>query len=297
MNECNIPEMPLVESVFHPSDFSAASENAFAHALAIACLRRAKFTIFHAGGKSAGKEWTYFPAVRSTLQRWGVLAEGSPRSAVFEKLGVAVEKVDVRRNNPLRACLDYLEENPTDLIVLATEGKEGLPLWIKRSVAEELSRRTQTMTLFVPRASRGFVSMQDGELSLRHILIPVDHKPCPQAAIQFATRAAKLMGDDVVDITLIHVANGDEMPEIELTEDPSWSWTKLHRRGEVVEEIIEAANEISADLIVMMTVGHEGILDTLRGSTSEQVLRHAPCPLLAVPEAWVDRIGSAKLDT
>ena len=65
----------------------------------------------------------------------------------------------------------------------------------------------------------------------------------------------------------------------------------------MVEEIIEAANEISADLIVMMTVGHEGILDTLRGSTSEQVLRHAPCPLLAVPEAWVDRVGSAKLDT
>lgn len=294
MNECNVPEMPLVESVFHPSDFSAASQNAFAHALAIACLRRAKFTILHAGGKSAGKEWTYFPAVRSTLERWGVLAEGSPRSAVFEKLGVAVEKIDMPRSNPLRACLDYLEENQTDIIVLATEGREGLPQWIKRSVAEELTRRTRTMTLFVPSGSRGFVSLQDGELSLRKILIPVDHQPCSQAAIQFATRAAKLMGDDVVDITLIHVANDSEMPDIDLPEDPSWSWSKLHRRGEVVEEIIKAAKEVSADLIVMMTAGHDGILDALRGSTSEQVLRHAQCPLLAVPGAWVDRVASGK---
>jgi len=294
MNECNIPEMPLVELVFHPSDFSKASQNAFAHALAIACRRKAKFTVFHAGGKLAGKEWTHFPAVRATLERWGVLQEGSPRSAVFETLGVAVEKIDVAHSNPLRACLNYLENYPTDLIVLATEGREGLPLWIKRSVAEELSRQSKTMTLFVPGGSHGFVSSRKGKLTLRKILIPVDHKPCPQAAIQFATRAAKLLGDDVVDITLVHISNSSEMPDIDLPEDPSWSWKKLHRQGEVVDEIIKAANETSADLIAMVTAGHEGILDALRGSTSEQILRHSPCPVLAVPNAWVTAVASGE---
>jgi len=34
---------------------------------------------------------------------------------------------------------------------------------------------------------------------------------------------------------------------------------------------------------VMSTAGHEGFLDALRGSVTEQVLRHSPCPLLAVP--------------
>jgi nucleotide-binding universal stress UspA family protein len=291
MNECNIPDMPLVESVFHPSDFSKASENAFAHALSVACLRKAKFTIFHAGGKLAGKEWSHFPAVRTTLERWGVLGKGSPRSAVFETLGVAVEKIDLPHSNPLKACLNYLEETPTDLIVLATEGREGLPQWIKRSVAEELALRTQTMTLFVPNASRGFVSSQDGELTLRKILIPVDHKPCPQAAVQFATRAAKLMGDEVVGITIVHVGDSSEMHDIDLPEDPSWSWKKLYRRGEVVDEIIKAANEVSADMIAMVTAGHEGILGALRGSTSEHVLRHSPCPLLAVPDAWVGKVA------
>jgi nucleotide-binding universal stress UspA family protein len=291
MNGSNIPEMPFVESVFHPSDFSEASQNAFAHALAIACLRNTKFTIFHAGGKSAGKEWDLFPAVRSTLMRWGVLEEGSPRSAVFEKLGVAVKKIDLAHSNPLKACLKYLEENPTDLIVLATMGREGLPQWIQRSVAEKLARRTQTMTLFVPSASRGFVSFRDGEPTLRKILIPVDHKPSPQAAIQYATRATKLIGDDLVDITLVYVSDAGEMPDIDLPEDSSWSWKKLHRRGEVVDEIIKVANEISADLIAMVTAGHEGILDALRGSTSEQILRHSPCPVLAVPDEWVTAVA------
>jgi nucleotide-binding universal stress UspA family protein len=35
--------------------------------------------------------------------------------------------------------------------------------------------------------------------------------------------------------------------------------------------------------MMMATAGHEGILDALRGSVTQQVLRQAPCPLLAVP--------------
>jgi nucleotide-binding universal stress UspA family protein len=34
----------------------------------------------------------------------------------------------------------------------------------------------------------------------------------------------------------------------------------------------------------MSTDGRNGFLDVLRGSHSERVLRHAPCPLLAIPD-------------
>jgi len=35
----------------------------------------------------------------------------------------------------------------------------------------------------------------------------------------------------------------------------------------------------------MPTAGHQGFLDALRGSTTEQVLRKAPCPVLAIRTA------------
>lgn len=70
-----------------------------------------------------------------------------------------------------------------------------------------------------------------------------------------------------------------------LPEDPSWSWNRVHKRGEVIDEIIKEANRLSADLIAMMTEGHNGFLDALRGSVTEQVLRQSPCPVLAVPKA------------
>jgi nucleotide-binding universal stress UspA family protein len=59
----------------------------------------------------------------------------------------------------------------------------------------------------------------------------------------------------------------------------------LFRLGNIVKSIIDAAVEFEIDMIVMPTAGHQGVLDALRGSTTERVLRHAPCPLLAISVA------------
>ena len=54
------------------------------------------------------------------------------------------------------------------------------------------------------------------------------------------------------------------------------------RYGNVVQTIVDAAVEYDVDLICMPTAGHHGVLDALRGSTTERVLREAPRPLLAI---------------
>jgi nucleotide-binding universal stress UspA family protein len=284
--EPNSLNIPFVTSVLHPSDFSAGSEQAFAHALAIALLRQTRFTIIHAGRRYLDEdEWTKFPPVRATLERWGLLKQGSPRSAVFDELAVKVKKVNVRGLSPLGAILDYLDEHATDLIVLATEGREGLPRWIRPSAAQKLARQSSTMTLFVPNAGRGFVSLADGELSLRRILVAVDQRPDPRAAITYAGRAATRLGDPPVATMLLHVGDADGMSALDLPDAPGCSWQTLRRSGDVVEEIVRASSEHDVDLIVMTTRGPEGVLDALRGSVTEQVLRRASCPLLAVPAA------------
>ena len=53
--------------------------------------------------------------------------------------------------------------------------------------------------------------------------------------------------------------------------------------GDVVDQILNTSEDHDADLIVMPTQGRDGFLDALRGSTTEQVLRAARCPVLAVP--------------
>ena len=174
------------------------------------------------------------------------------------------------------------EKNPTDLIVLATEGGDGLPGWIRPSTAERLARRSGTLTLFVPKGGAGFVSPTEGSVSLRRILVPVDHSPDPNRALAYATRAARLAAQPGVQITALHVGDGS-LPTLDLPDLPDCTFEVVRESGEVVEEIGRAAREREVGLIVMATEGHNGILDALRGSVTERVLRRCERPLLAVP--------------
>ena len=281
MMERKVEELFFVESVLHPTDFSAESDEAFAHALAVALVRRTEFTLLHAGRQMIGEdEWTKFPRIRETLERWNLLSKGSPRSAIFDELSVRVTKANMR-GPALAATVDYLEKHPADLVVLASEGREGLARFIRPSTAEVISRRSRTMTLFVPHGCRGFVSLEDGEVTLKRILVPVDSHLNSTAALLFATRAASIASGEVVDIQMLHV--GKNMPSVEVPRAPDCAWTSILREGEVVDAILATAEQQNADLIVMATAGHDGILDALRGSVTEQVLRGASCPLLAVP--------------
>lgn len=287
-HETYLPAMksriPLVGSVLHPTDFSEASHRAFAHALAVSVLRQTKLTILHVGkGLRGDVDWDDFPQVRETLERWKLLEPGSPRSAVFDELKVKVSKQTVQGWNPVRATRKFLEKKPHDLVVLATEGSGGGPDWLHRSDAEAIARGSDSMTLFVPsRAKHGIVSPENGDLTLKNILVPVDAKIGSAAAIEFARRTAEIIGDGDVRITVVHV--GEQMPPIpELPEGSGWTWQTELRHGEPVESILAAADDLDANLIVMTTSGRDSLDQALLGSITERVLRTADCPVLAVP--------------
>src|SRR5262245_17379668 len=75
--ETKPPEGNLMVTIFHPSDFTPASESAFAHALKIALVTKARLEIMHVAHSGEDVHWTDFPRVRETLEGWNLLPEGS----------------------------------------------------------------------------------------------------------------------------------------------------------------------------------------------------------------------------
>ena len=280
-------EPVFVSSVFHPTDFSEASNLAFAHALAVALLRETDLTILHVGRDFLGEdEWTKFPAVRRTLESWGCLEPGSPRSAVLEQLNVRVKKVNLRGLRPAAAISKYVNEHEIDLVVLATEVRDGLPGWLEGSVAERVARETKIMTLFVPAGGRGFVNPRDGSIHVSRILVPVAHEPSARSAIVYASRLAQIASKPV-EIVLLHVGEGPA-PAVAQPSDPQLRFRVEQRSGDVIDEIDRAARELDVDLIAMTTDGRDGFLGVLgRGSHTERLVRRVACPVLAVPVARV----------
>jgi nucleotide-binding universal stress UspA family protein len=270
-----------VESIFHPSDFSEASEVAFAHALKIALLTGAQLNVLHVTADSDADE-ADFPGVREMLERWQLIPEGSPKSAVA-KLGIDVRKVLATGPNPVTACLGFLEKHPSDLIVLAVRQGDGRMRWLEKSVGKPLARRAGEVTLFIPHGLEGFVSRADGSVSLRNILVPVANKPRPEPALEAAAQLIGGLGLAQGTVTLLHVGTESEMPVMKLPSDTGWHWQSWVRPGDPEEVILQAATELSADLIIMTTDGPDGFLDGLRGTTSERVLRKVHCPVACLP--------------
>lgn len=62
------------------------------------------------------------------------------------------------------------------------------------------------------------------------------------------------------------------------------------KKGLDYEEIVKYSKDINADLIVIATHGHTGLLHTLLGSVAEKVIRYAKCPVLVTtPQGTVNK--------
>ena len=271
----------LIQSVLHPTDFSEGSLVAFHHALKAAMLSKSKLTLLHVS-TDGNSQWSQFPGVRETLERWGALPKGSPKAAVAT-LGIDACKIMAKQGEPVDAVVNYLEHNPTDLIVLATSKRDGRIPWLGKSVAEPVTRKAGEMTLLIPGDGEGFVSHQDGSINLNQILIPIARTPRPEPALNAVARLVQKWNCSEGTFVLLHVGNSNTMPALRLPEVPGWTWQKELRTGEVIDEIIKAAQEHKADLIALATDGRNGFLDAFRGSHSERILRYGVAPLLTIP--------------
>lgn len=143
-------------------------------------------------------------------------------------------------------------------------------------------------------------------LTIKQILVPVDFSPCARKALAYALPFAKTYG---ATITLLHVVEpiylaGEygviDAAEIEASlrqggqtalekfvaeEIPAGirAATSL-RVGSPAREVVQAAKDLPADLLVISTHGRTGLGHVLLGSVTERVVRAAPCPVLVVRE-------------
>jgi nucleotide-binding universal stress UspA family protein len=273
------PRRPVLSfrQIFHPTDRAAQEQEAFAHALKLTCLAQAELTIMHVGPE----DFDDFPRVRPMLQKWGLLPEGSTKEEV-NRLGIHISKVRALADHAAAAILRQLALQPADLLVMSTHQREGLARLTHEAVAEPVARGAHVDTLFVPAGVAGFVSAQTGSTKLERILIPVARHPDPQPAIDAAVELAGALGAEKVLFELVYLGDEATLPKVSKPDQPGWRWERLIAKGNTADWIVAAGQDFDVDLIVMTTAGHHSVIDMLRGSTTERVLRAARSPLLAI---------------
>ncbi len=288
MSNASIPSVYTQRAtcILHPTDFTPQSDFALAHALRLAITNKAELHILHVGHDSDDENWEKFPSVRKILKQWGMIGENASRSEVTE-LGIRIEKITKvigTKESVAESIEDYCALHPIDLIVLATNARAGLAALIKPSTAEKIASKVSSLmipVLFVPAKSHGCVAIDSGKVSMENVLVPVDHHPSSDGAVESALRALVAFGSEKSNLTLLHVGSAASFPVVDIPEG-SWQIERVVRQGNPAAEILSAAEESKSNLIIMVTAGTEGWMDVIRGTTTEQVVRESPCPVLTI---------------
>jgi nucleotide-binding universal stress UspA family protein len=253
---------------------------AFMHALAISLKERASLTMLHAGASRKSSGNRSFPSVRAVLRSWNLLPDHHKIDDAFQALGLKVKKINLHDSNPLHSIPEYVRSHDTDLMVIATRGDERSRLGHRRSVAEPISRLSERATLFIPAHVQGFVSPLNGQLSVRRILVPVDDHPGSGKAIETAILFISSYCDAPAEIVRLFVGRESEAPQSDVPEEFSGGYIKI--KGNVAETIVETANRIKADLIVIGSDHSTGKRGISFGNITGKTIHRSPCPTLTV---------------
>lgn len=299
--------MLQIRKILYPTDFSRASRQALPHALFLARELGAELLLFHAEvlhGDRLNDAQFADAEPAELLERLAGSEEARAAAALDEQAlaGLTIRKTTRRGFNPGAVILEYAGEEDVDLVVMGTHGRRGPASLLLGSVAGEVVRLAPCPTLTVrerkePRPvdelERILVPVDfsehcrtalayalelarryDARIDLLHVIeqpaFPTFYSPSADAALASVIRELGTSSQEAMD-RLMADAEADEVP-----------FEKHVIEGRASVDVVEFAGERGADMIVLATHGLTGLERVLFGSTAEQVVRRAECPVFTV---------------
>lgn len=145
-------------------------------------------------------------------------------------------------------------------------------------------------------------------MNIRSILLPTDFSGCANYALTYAASLARQFKASIICVHVIEPvvptvgytgiteplpvtdisdqleeSASRELPKIaESDECAGLEIEEVIVHGDAAAEIVRVAKEREVDLIVIASHGRTGLGRILFGSTAEDVVRHASCPVLVV---------------
>jgi nucleotide-binding universal stress UspA family protein len=287
-----------------PVDFSDASKHAIDQAVAIAMWYESHITALHV---LTPPPFVFEPPIL-LAERGGVSSLPVNRDQICNRLNewmtpaVAARvpsATKIEEGAPADCILAHAESLSADLIVMGSHGLSGIERFVLGSVTEKVLRHAPCPVLTVP--PRTSAAAQP---PFARVLCPIDFSEPSIEALQVALSMAE---EADARLVVMHVLDwhAGEMP-LEPFDDPdvlselqaqaarrldsfitdeARVWSRPETKvavGKAYREILASAVDMAADLIVIGVHGRNPIDLAVFGSTTNQVVRRATCPVLTI---------------
>jgi len=291
------------KQILCPIDFSEASSHAIDQAAAVAGYYKSRITALHVLAPShavAGVATS--PEAVGEVDRLRRLTTEEFASANGKRVEAFVDV-----GQPASTILDRAVSLPADLIVIGTHGTSGFEHLVLGSVTEKVLRKATCPVLTVPPRAQA-----TSQLPFKRLLCAVDFSDASLGAVRSAISLAQESGST---LTLLHVLEWpwEEPPPPQLEQLPleqgaalaefrRYSEESATKRleslipptvptsrvatrlinGKPYVQILHVAAQDRADLIVLGVYGRNPFDLALFGSTTNQIVRRATCPVLTI---------------
>lgn len=290
--------------VLCPTDFSEFSAAAVTYGAAIAASYGARLRLLHV--------LTPFPVVAPLVDLpvdsrvWLSLEEQGRADLDAEVRRIRRPGTDVdtelRQGDAVTEVLHAATEWPADLIVVGTHGRGGFERLVLGSVAEKILRKAGCAVLAVPHDA--VAAVRDGVARLQHVLCAHDGSAASLAGVAYAVALATRTGARLTLVSVVealpdgHEFSGDQYAAYRAARDAHAREAldravpadvrvrcNVHDRvvyGHPAQQLLDVAAQERPDLLVMGVQGRGAFDLAMFGSTTNHVVRHAPCPVLTV---------------
>lgn len=289
-----------LKTILVPTDFSPVSAKALRYAVALAMQFDAKLSLLHALNPSPS--YTGMETIPIGLDDKQMTANAEKRLQEFSAKHVPADVPItslVRHGSTEREIANFAKENNIDLVVASTHKHPRVSRALFGGVTEHIVHRAPCPILIVREDEHEFVD--SAMIRIERILAPVDFSETSRKALRYAVAIASQFN---ARILCLHVQE-PEYPKI-LFETESYERSQREvaegklealvrevdgavplesRLVTAVPEraIVELAREGEMDLIILGEHCRTGIFGRfMLGSTTDEVVKHAHCPILVV---------------
>jgi len=282
-----------VKNILFATDFSPVSERAGSYAKALALNFRSNVEIAHVFDPSAVSSYLGAILGMPVKQRQQISKDSLGKlQQNFAASGIETHTSLPEGRRPHVALLKAAEQNDTDLIVAGTHSKSGLERLVLGSTAEDLIRSASCPVLTVgPHAKEP----QRGPLVFRTIVYATDFSAEAAKAAVFALSFAQ---DSGAHLYFCYVSGSEPLPGEKDTFDGPfkaalnrmipesvYEWCTpetVVKHGAAAEAILELAERVNADLIVLGARNASFWLKHVEHGLTPDLLAEATCPVMTV---------------
>jgi nucleotide-binding universal stress UspA family protein len=290
-------------------DLSPFSKSVLHHGFGLASRFGARLIVFHAVYAAEDPVYATPLFERGGQQR----AKGS---AAREQIRILMEtcpvpwEPDIRAGEPVAALVEAAAEAGAELVIAASHGLGGLKRLLLGRVVERMARTLARPLLVVRgRAHREAGATQSAAPpALERILVGCRQSSGAQPVLEWGWLLASAYGGR---LTALHTLEAPPPEDPVGDDEVTYTQSELKQkqvlrdrikrnipsldafggRVEIVlgqglpaEELLAYSQSETSSVMVVGARRQSGLRRVLIGSTTEAVLRHAPCPVLIVPE-------------